>query len=51
MNEVKAVRETYPELPQKDRELFRTLLSLSLILLKGVQEQAEIRAEESQKGV
>lgn len=48
MNEIKTVRDTYPELPPKDRELFRTLLTLSMIFLKGVQEQAEIKAADIQ---
>lgn len=40
MTDSKTVRKVYPDLPAKDRELFRTIVSLSVLLLMSMQEQS-----------
>ncbi len=39
MTYTKVVRDNYPDLPAKDRELFRAVISLATLLLKSAQEQ------------
>lgn len=35
------VRQVYPDLPAKDREIYRTILTLSMLLLTSMQEQRD----------
>lgn len=39
MTETQIVRNVYPDLPAKDREIFRAIVSLSALLLMSIQEQ------------
>lgn len=41
MTDAKTVRKVYPDLSEKDREIFRTIISLSVLLLRSIQEQRD----------
>ena len=41
MTDTQTVRKVYPDLPAKDREIFRTIVSLSALLLMSIQEQKD----------
>lgn len=41
MTNTQTVRKVYPDLPPQDREIFRTIISLSALLLKSFQEQKD----------